>query len=69
MGSKYLIRLKKNSFIKQKKYITGDDGIIQVNWTDSRLNRIHDEKLQKKAKENKFLKIRIVEIKLKTENW
>lgn len=65
MGSKYLIRLKKNSFIKQKKYITDGDGIIQVNWTNTRLNRIRDEKLRKKAKDNKFLEIRIVEIKLK----
>ena len=50
MGSKYLIRLKKNSFINQRKYICGDDGIIQVNWINSRLNGIRDEKLRKKAK-------------------
>lgn len=66
MGSKYLIRLKKNSFIKQKKYITDGDGIIKVNWTNTRLNRIRDEKLRKKAKDNKFLEIRIVEVKLKS---
>ena len=66
MGSKYLIRLKKNSFINQRKYIRGYDGIIQVNWINSRLNGIRDEKLQEKAKENKFIEIRIVKVKLKT---
>ena len=66
MGSKYLIRLKKNSFIKQRKYICDYDGIIQINWINSRLNGIRDEKLRKKAKENKFIEIRIVKVKLKT---
>jgi len=66
IGSKYLIRLKKNSFINQRKYIHDDDGIIQVNWINSRLKGIRDEKLRKKAKENKFLEIRIVKVKLKT---
>ena len=66
IGSKYLIRLKKNSFINQRKYICCDDGIIRINWINSRLNGIRDEKLRKKAKENKFLEIRIVKVKLKT---
>ena len=66
MGSKYLIRLKKNSFINQRKYICGNDGIIRINSTNSRLNGIRDEKLHKKAKESKFLEIRIVKVKLKT---
>lgn len=66
IGSKYLIRLKKNSFINQRKYIRGDDEIIKINWIKSRLNGIRDEKLRKKAKENKFLEIRIVKVKLKT---
>ena len=50
IGSKYLIRLKKNSFINQRKYICCDDGIIRVNWINSRLNGIRDEKLRKKSK-------------------
>ena len=66
LGSKYLIRLKKNSFINQRKYIKGNDGIIYINWINSRLNNIRDEKLRQKAKENKTLKIRIVQVKLKT---
>ena len=66
MGSKYLIRLKKNLFINQRNYIRDDDGIIKVNWINSRLNGIRDEKLRKKAKENKFIEMRIVKFKLKT---
>ena len=66
IGSKYLIQLKKNSFINQRKYVCDDDEIIQVNWINSKLNGILDKKLRKKAKENKFLKIRIVKVKLKT---
>ena len=66
IGSKYLIRLKKNSFINYRKYADADDEIIQVNWINNRLKGIRDEKLRKKAKENKFLEIRIVQVKLKT---
>lgn len=64
-GFKILNSIKKEFIYQTKKYITDGDGIIQVNWTNTRLNRIRDEKLRKKAKDNKFLEIRIVEIKLK----
>ena len=53
MGSKYLIRLKKNSFINQRKYIRGDDETIQVNWINSRLKEFVMKNYAKKQKKIK----------------
>ena len=67
LDSKYLIRLKSNTFKHKVNNLTSNDGIIEVPITDKVLKKIKDEKIKQKAKDMKKLKIRIVKVKLKTE--
>ena len=66
MNSKFLIRLRKDTFKKQIKNMKTDDEIITINITNKLLNEIEDENLRKKAEKMGRLKIRIVKVKLKT---
>ena len=64
IDSKFLIRLPKNNFAKQRRQIKGNDLIIEINLRKSLLKEFDNEDLVKFANEIGRYKLRIVEIKL-----
>lgn len=65
LGSKYLIRLKSNTFKKQINKMKTNDEIISFNINNTILNRFEDEKLKEKAGAMGRFHLRIVKVKLK----
>ena len=64
LNSKFLIRLTKKDFIKQRRKIMGQDKRIQINITNNRIKDFEDKNLQKMANEMGRYNLRIVEITL-----
>lgn len=64
LGSKFIIRLKKNTFKNKIKRMGCDDGEIYINITKSVLDKIADENIKLQARKMGRLKIRIVKVKL-----
>lgn len=67
MDSKFIIRLKKNTFKNKIKRMNCDDGEIYINITKSVLDKITDENIKLQARKMGRLKIRIVKVKLKND--
>ena len=67
-NSKFIIRLNSKVFSKKIANLNSDDRIIEVNLTNHFLKKISDKKIRKFAEEMGRLKIRIVKVKLKTED-
>ena len=65
-GSKFIIRLNSRAFHKKIEQINSDDGIIEVNINKRILNKIKDKKVRDYAEKMGRIKIRIVKVKLKT---
>ena len=66
LGSKYVIRLRKDTFKNKINKMESNDGIIEINIGKRLLDKIEDKKLRKKAEKLGRIKIRIVKIELKT---
>ena len=64
LNSKFVIRLKKNTFKNQRRLIKGNDGVITINLTNAIDNRFDNEELKEYARNMGRLKVRIVNIKL-----
>ena len=64
LNSKFLIRLPKNTFAKQRRKIKGNDKIIEINLTNSIIKEIENEEIKKMAKEMGRYNLRIIEITL-----
>ena len=64
LNSKFLIRLTKNNFIKQRRRIMGNNKIIQINLTNSMIKDFEDENLREIAKKMGRYNLRIVELTL-----
>ena len=47
LNSKFLIRVPKNRFIKQRRKIKGNDKIIEINLTNSIIKEIENEEIKK----------------------
>lgn len=65
LGSKFLIRLRSNTFKNQVKKMKTNDEIISFNLTKNFLNRFEDEKLREKAEKMGRFSLRIVKVELK----
>ena len=65
LGSKFLIRLRSNTFKNQVKKMKTNDEIISLNITKSLLNRFEDEEFKERAEEWGRFNIRIVKVELK----
>ena len=65
LGSKFLIRLRSNTFKNQVKKMKTNDEIISLNITKSLLNRFEDEEFKERAEELGRFNIRIVKVELK----
>lgn len=64
LKSKFIIRLPKTAFSKERRKIKGNDKIIEINLTQAILNRFDNDDLKKLAKEMGRYQLRIVEITL-----
>ena len=62
--SKFLIRLPKNTFSKERRRVKGKDKIIEINLIKAILKEFDNQDLVKFANELGRYKLRIVEIKL-----
>ena len=62
LGSKFLIRLRSNTFKNQVKKMKTNDEIISLNITKSLLNRFEDEEFKERAEEWGRFNIRIVKV-------
>ena len=65
MDSKFLIRLKKNTFKNKIRRMNCNDGEIYININKSVLDKITSESIKLQARKMGRLKIRIVKVKLK----
>ena len=65
MDSKFLIRLKKNTFKNKIRRMNCNDGEIYININKSVLDKITNESIKLQARKMGRLKIRIVKVKLK----
>lgn len=65
LGSKFLIRLRTNTFKKQINKMQTNDEIISFNITNTILNRFEDEELKAKAEKMGRFNLRIVKVELK----
>lgn len=64
LNSKYVIRLTKNSFEKQRRKIKSNDKIIEINLTNAIIKRFDNDDLKEIAREMGRYEFRIVEITL-----
>ena len=64
LDSKFLIRLTKNSFQKERRKVKGNDKIIEINLTNNKIKFFDNDKIKEMAKEMGRYKLRIVEITL-----
>lgn len=62
----FIIRLRKKSYIEERKNINTDDSPINIPLTKNRLNIFKDKKLKEEYHENEELNLRIITIKLKS---
>jgi hypothetical protein len=62
----YLFRVQSNKFIAERKSMTTDDEMVELNLLGKRLQNISDVNIKKKAKELKSLSVRMVKITLET---
>lgn len=64
LNSKFLIRLPKNTFEKQRRKIKSNDKIIEINLTNAIIKHFENEDLKNIAREMGRYQLRIVEITL-----
>ena len=64
LNSKFLIRIPKNTFKKQRRKIKGKDKIIGIKLTNAIIKEFENEELKKMAKQMGEYNLRIVEITL-----
>ena len=67
INSYFLIRLKADDFINERKYMKTNDEIINITINRIRTQNFHDEELKKQAREKRSTEIRITEIELTTK--
>ena len=67
INSYFLIRLKADDFINERKYMKTNDEIINITINRIRTQNFHDEELKKQAREKRSTEIRIIEIELTTK--
>ena len=68
INSHFLIRLKLNDFINERKHMKTQDEKINITINATRTQNFHDEETKKKALEIRNAEIRITEIELETKN-
>ena len=68
--SKFLIRLPKDNFRNERKWMESNDEIVSINLNRNRKQNFKDKKLKEKASELQRIDFRITEIELmiKMEN-
>ena len=66
MNSFFVIRLRKDTYIGEREYMTSDDEILKIEIDKDRINKFKDKILKEKFKDLKYLKLRVVNIKLET---
>ena len=66
LKSKFLIRLKSNTFAKERKEMTKNDEIIKIRLNNAHTKDIKDETLREQAKEDYEIELRITNVTLKT---
>ena len=66
MNSFFVIRLKKDSYIGKREYMTSNDEILEIEINKDRINKFKDKILKEKFKDLQYLKLRVVNIKLET---
>lgn len=64
LNSKFVIRLKKNTFRRQRRQMQSNDEYITVNLTNAIIKRFDNDKLKEYAYKKGSLKLRVVNIKL-----
>ena len=64
-NSKFIFRLKKTHYKKERANMKSDDEFVDINLNASRIANIKDDDLKEKAKETDFLNVRIVNIEIK----
>jgi hypothetical protein len=65
-NSKYIFRLKKDTYKKERKRMKTDDEWVEIKINSNRTKQIKNPDLKQKAKETTHLKLRIVNIPLET---
>lgn len=66
MNSFFVIRLKKDTYIGEREYMTSNDEILEIEINKDRINKFKDKILKEKFKDLQYLKLRVVNIKLET---
>ena len=66
MNSYFVIRLKKDTYIGEREYMTSNDEILEIEVDKDRIKRFKDKLLKEKFKDIKYLNLRVVNIKLET---
>lgn len=64
MNSYFVIRLRKDSYIGEREYMTSGDEILKIELDKDRIKRFKDHVLKEKFKEYEYLNLRIVNITL-----
>lgn len=66
MNSYFVIRLKKDSYIGEREYMTSNDEILEIELDKDRIKRFRDPSLKEKFIQYDHLDLRVVNIKLPT---
>lgn len=66
--SKFLIRLPKDNFKKERKQMTSGDEIVSINLNRNRKQNFKDKELKEKASQLQRIDFRITEIELIDKN-
>jgi hypothetical protein len=64
-NSKFIFRLKKTHFKKEREKMKTDDDFVNINLNASRIANIKNHDIKEKAKETNYLNLRIVNIEIK----
>ena len=65
-NSKFIFRLKKSDYKKERKHMKTDDEYVEIRLNATRTQNIKNKELKEKAKEITHLNLRIVNIPLET---
>ena len=64
LKSYFIVRLKGNTYKKERKNINKNDSPIKIKLTNERTKRFHDKRLQEQFKNTPYLNLRIITIEL-----
>lgn len=67
LGIKYVIRMQKNMYLKEKKQV-GEDGWTDLEFTCNRLAHIQDNEERERLRDKKSVKVRITRVRLEKED-